>query len=53
MNRWGILQIFMRFSRQMGVPPGCMREPGRVRLLGTQKSRFPDDLAPLADELIE
>ena len=37
----------------VGVPPGCTREPGRVRRLGTLKSRFPEDLAPLADELIE
>ena len=50
--REGIVE-FLGNIPQMGVPPRCTREPVRVRLLGTLKSRFPEDLAPLVDELSE
>jgi hypothetical protein len=53
-TQMGYMAYFVECFRQMGgVPPGCTCEPGRVRRLGDPKSRFPEDLAPLADELIE
>jgi hypothetical protein len=51
--RGGIVE-FLGNIPQMVVPPGCTREPVRGRLLGDPRNRrLPENLAPLADELIE